>query len=81
MTSTLLNISFGAVASLGLFSSAVFANQMIPKAQGQGCPSGTYSAGSGYCKARDNAQYVPKAQGEGCPSGTFSAGSGYCKTR
>ncbi len=41
------------------------------------CPSGTSSAGSGYCKINNGKQYIPKFSS--CPSGTSSAGSGYCR--
>ncbi len=44
--------------------------QMIQKMGS--CPSGTSSAGSGYCKIKNGKQYIPK-QGA-CPSGTSSAG-------
>lgn len=62
--------------SLALIGSPSY-SQMIPKLGS--CPSGTTSAGGGYCKATRGGTYIPKLGS--CPSGSTSAGGGYCRSR
>ena len=54
------------------------AQTMVPSQNGS-CPSGSSSAGSGYCRSTSGRGFIPSDRGS-CPSGTSSAGAGYCAT-
>lgn len=69
-------------AFVALSLPAVAQQTAVPKL-GNSCPTGTTSAGGGYCKKSSSYakyDYVPKA-GASCPSGFISAGAGYCRSR
>ena len=57
---------------------SVQAQTIVPSQNGV-CPSGSTSAGSGYCRSTSGRGFIPSDRGS-CPSGTSSAGAGYCAT-
>ena len=53
------------------------AMQVIRKADGGACPSGTHQSGRGFCEAfHDDAAVISRPSGATCPSGWRASGSG-----